>query len=97
MKLHEQIDWIRTDLAYKAPEVWLEAVPAHLQMLADEYPNVEPGDTVPVEVNTPQVREAISAAIHEVLYGLPGAVATQAAGKVFVILDRASAGMAVDA
>lgn len=47
-------------------------------------------DTTPREINTPQVRQAISAAIHNEVSVSGGAHLATAA--VFVILDLASAG-----
>lgn len=51
-------------------------------------------DTVIREINTPEVRRAISDALVDEL-GYSTALAV-AAAKVFVILDRASAGLPLD-
>jgi hypothetical protein len=49
------------------------------------------GETVIREINTPEVRQAISAAVHDELGS--DARASHLTGQVFVILDRASAGL----
>lgn len=41
MKLHEYVEWMREDLAYKAPETWPGVVTQHLSHIAATFPNVE--------------------------------------------------------
>ena len=52
------------------------------------------GQTPPREINTPEVRQAISAVVHEKLGSTPRA--DQLTGSIYVILDRASAGLSLD-
>lgn len=47
----------------------------------------------PIEINTPEVRRAISDALHDELEGVCSRVhITQAVARVFVVMDRASVG-----
>lgn len=53
--------------------------------------------STPVEINTPAVRQAISVAVHDEMAEEAAGLAPMVAGRVFVILDRASAGLPFDA
>lgn len=45
LRLHEYVEWFRNDLAFRAPELWPDAISEFLDNLTTRFDNVDEVDS----------------------------------------------------